>query len=275
MSLPLPTARSPAGVASDRGNNFTSRWGFTLIELLVVIAIIAILAALLLPALARAKSHAKRVACLSNLKQWGLALTIYYDDNDGYIPRESFGSGTVLNNWAQVRDPNNYDVWYNSVPPVMNQPRAADYFGRRTDFYEANSFFHCPAAKFPRIAFTGNNPLFSISLNSKLIEAPASNLLAIAITQPASTAMFLENLLPEETPVDPAQPTTDLGQPSSYASRFVARHDGRGNIVFADGHAETFRGNEVVETRSGPNRGKAILPQEKVIWTPDASGNPN
>src|SRR5262245_29592676 len=130
MSLPLPTARARAGMASKRGNNFTQGRGFTLIELLVVIAIIAILAALLLPALARAKSHAKRVACLSNLKQWGLALNIYYDDNEGYIPRESFGSGTVLNNWAQVRDPNNYDVWYNAVPPAMNQLRAADYFGR-------------------------------------------------------------------------------------------------------------------------------------------------
>ncbi len=59
--------------------------GFTLIELLVVIAIIAVLMAILMPALNRAREQGKRAACLSNVKQMGLAWVMYADDNDGKI----------------------------------------------------------------------------------------------------------------------------------------------------------------------------------------------
>src|SRR5581483_10267542 len=80
------TLRSTTGTAQRAVPTCSSRRAFTLIELLVVIGIIAVLAALLLPALASAKARSRRVACLSNLRQVGIAIQCYALDYNGDIP---------------------------------------------------------------------------------------------------------------------------------------------------------------------------------------------
>lgn len=75
--------------------------GFTLIELLVVIAIIAILAAILFPIIVSAKEHGRQTVCLDNLKQLGLAMRQYCDDNNGRMPN----CGTWMSNFTGVNEP--------------------------------------------------------------------------------------------------------------------------------------------------------------------------
>ena len=76
----------PGGSNRPHFSIFQKQSGFTLIELLVVIAIIGILAAMLLPALSRSKGQATKISCVNNLRELELALTIYADDNQGFLP---------------------------------------------------------------------------------------------------------------------------------------------------------------------------------------------
>src|SRR5262249_34581556 len=113
------------GHSPKSGSRAGVRRGFTLIELLVVIAIIAILAAMLLPALAKAKSRAQQTSCISNLKQIGIALVMYANEYQQY-PQCFWSSG------ASTPPGNNTYVWPTRLLSLMGDNRKA---------------FSCPAAR--------------------------------------------------------------------------------------------------------------------------------
>ena len=121
-----------AGFSLSRSPFDHSR-AFSLIELLVVMAVVTILAALLLPAVARAKARAQRIECISRLSQWSLAFISFAEDNDGWIARECYEplGEVTINNWSQVRGnrlpdgtTDSRDVWYNALPAYIGDTPA-------------------------------------------------------------------------------------------------------------------------------------------------------
>ena len=109
------------------------RSGFTLIELLVVIAIIAILAAMLLPALARAKQSAYKAQCANNLKQWGMSIIMYASDNQDFFP-DNTGAGARDTSWMAYSMNNTF------YPSYLYKNTA----GSATQQRSQNDVIYCP-----------------------------------------------------------------------------------------------------------------------------------
>jgi len=271
----------------------TSR-GFTLIELLVVIAIIAILSAMILPALAKAKNKAQQALCLSNMKQWGLADTMYIDDSNGNIPFPRFQVSNSLDqdnpSWLVINSYHNAgqgdDVWFNAIPSYVNDKPMYQWAFLNTSpahqFIDQRTIFYCPTARGQGVfapdatarsvpndnMLPNQRPLFGYGMNSKAlaylqINNPSiTNLKSSMIAHPSSFVLFSDvRNRSDEQPYQPyvSNPPLgvnqrDLATPHCYTTRFSSRHNQGGNITFGDGHAAYFKYNYVVSD------GSATLP---------------
>jgi prepilin-type processing-associated H-X9-DG protein/prepilin-type N-terminal cleavage/methylation domain-containing protein len=273
------TALTSKGCQRRRGRQWSN--AFTLIEVVVVIATVAILAALVLPVLAKGTGKVRRVECLSRLKQWTMAFKGFAEENEDWIARECYEplGEVTINNWSQVKGrvrpdgrSDSADVWYNALPRYLGLEPATRYAApaERPSFFDSRHLIHCPTARFPGYALrsTYQFPLFSLAMNSQLIQSGASiKWTVIEQHDVARTVLFLDNLLDGELRVHPLQETNHLGQPGAYANRFSARHQGGGNLAFADGHVAWFSGPQVVETDdASPLAGGPILPPRDIIW---------
>ncbi|MFN3165528.1 MAG: prepilin-type N-terminal cleavage/methylation domain-containing protein [Phycisphaeraceae bacterium] len=247
------------------------RRAFTLIELLVVISIIALLIAILLPALGAARSSAQLAVCKSNMKQWGIAFTGYAAENKGLLPAEgvtSFPGGAQADK-EQRR-------WFNAMPSYIDVPEYSDVYGRFGQGYSQDtSVWFCPS-QLKRYGneknANGNN--FHYGWNSVLDGTsqygPFDNsgkviqLRSVQISQGSSTLILGEphNRVPNIVP------QSDLADgPKSNEKLDDGRHANEVlNFVFFDGHVESFGEEESATISSGSNNELWKTADDDLVW---------
>src|ERR1039457_2512633 len=144
------------------------RDAFTLTELLVLLPIIAMLGTLLFASLDSSKQTLQAAQCLSNMRQWGLAMGMYCNDYHDYMPYEGASVGSIDVGF-------NLGAWYNVVPRYMNQPPLKDLYDSsppNIPLPGQRSIYICPSVAAPAANYggtpTASNPYFGYAMNRVL-----------------------------------------------------------------------------------------------------------
>jgi prepilin-type N-terminal cleavage/methylation domain-containing protein len=237
-------------------------WGFTLIELLVVIAIIAILAGMLLPALASAKSKAKGIQCLNNHRQVLLAMQLYADSNDGMIVPLWWGMITSNEPPASQRlVPNAQVIWWTDTlkPYLSSNPKSFDCTALRKPAVQAAggsasaTNFLGVALNHAEISRTFAYPPFQGAVVPPL-PIRESQIAAPADTVGSSDSAQISN--PAETNADNwieiegraavyFRPPSDGNYAVTEPTRAVARHNRHLPAGFMDAHSEMWKPSQI------------------------------
>jgi prepilin-type N-terminal cleavage/methylation domain-containing protein/prepilin-type processing-associated H-X9-DG protein len=215
---------------------------FTLIELLVVIAIIGILAAMLLPALNKAREKGNAASCLSNMHQWALALNMYNDDWNDYYPYD----GDFVGGLNCTTDP-----WFQVLPRYVNQPPLCDLYNAtppKPPTSLTHSIWVCPSARHSGTP-TISVPYFTYALSVCLhTRNPPSGTLATRVgfrrsrmNAPSTTIIFCEENDYQSTYGETRGDSLSALTTSGGYNPASARHAGGMNFVLGDGHCEWIR----------------------------------